>query len=132
MAFFHDFNAALWEIFCGNLLMLATSMFYIGWWTVSFRPNRDGKTSIAGYLIAIAAFAGLAAIIVTSLGIYSLSHDGNGSPVLYILLGAVAFFIIFLIVTKTAFHRVVTSELLLVTVWAALELSVIAVLLGSG
>jgi hypothetical protein len=132
MTCFRDFTVPVWEIFCGNLLMFATIAFYIAWWTVSFRPNGDGKTAGAGFFILVAIFAGVAAIAIMSLGINWLSQAGKGFPVMYILLGAAAFYIILLAVTKFAFQRVVTSELLLITVWAALEWSAIAVLQGSG
>jgi hypothetical protein len=132
MTFFHDFSVPLWQIFYGNLLMVVTSVFYIAWWIVCFRPNASGRFYIAGTLIGIALLAGVGAIVVTSLGINSLSSSGKGIPVLYILMGATVFYIVLLAVTRLAFHRPVTSELLLMTVWAALELSVIAVLQGSG
>ncbi len=132
MTCFRDFTVPLWEIFGGNSLMFATIVFYIAWWTVSFRPNGDGQTAGAVFFIAVAFFAGMAAITIMSLGIKSLSQVGKGFPVMYILLGAVAFYIILLAVTIIAFRRVVTSELLLITAWAALELAAIAVLQGSG
>jgi hypothetical protein len=131
MTCFRDFTIPLWENFVGNLLMFATIVFYIAWWTVSFRPNGDGRTAGAGVFIAIALFTGVAAIAIMSIGINSLSQIGKGFPVMYILLGAVAFYIILLAVTKIAFQRAVTSELLLITVWAALEWSTIGVLQGS-
>lgn len=131
MTCFRDFTDPLWNIFGGNLLMLATIVFYLAWWTVSFRPNGDGSTAGAGLFIAVAFFAGVAAIAILSIGIGSLPQVGKGFPVMYILLGAVAFYIILLAVTQIAFQRAVTSELLLITVWAALEWSAIAVLQGS-
>jgi hypothetical protein len=132
MTCFRDFTVPLWENFVGNLLMFATIVFYIAWWTASFRPNGDGRTAGAGIFIAVALFTGVAAIAIMSIGINSLSQIGKGLPVTYILLGAVAFYIILLAVTKIAFQRAVTSELLLITVWAALEWSAIAVSQGSG
>ena len=132
MTWFRDFTVPHWEIFGGNLLMFATIVFYIAWWTVSFRPNGDGNTAGAGLFIAVAFFAGLAAIALLSLGINSLSQAGKGFPVMYFLLGAAAFYIALLAVTKTAFQRPVTSELLLIVVWIALEGSTITVLQSSG
>jgi hypothetical protein len=132
MTCFRDFTVPLWEVFVGNLLMFATIVFYIAWWTVSFRPNGDGKNAGAGFFIAAALFVGVAAIAILFLGINSLSQIGKGFPVRYILLGAAAFYFILLAVTKIAFQRAVTSELFLITIWATLEWSAIAVLQGSG
>jgi hypothetical protein len=132
MTFFRDFTDPLWKIFGGNRLLLATIVFYLAWWVVSFRPNGDGNTAGAGLFIAVAFFAGVAAIALLSLGINSLPQVGKGFPVIYILLGAVALYILLLVVTQIAFQRAVTSELLLITVWAALEWLAIAVLQGGG
>lgn len=132
MASFRDFTVPLWKIFGGNLLMLVTILFYIAWWTVAFRPDKTGKTARAGILIALALLTGLASITILFSGIESLSQAGEGFPVIYILLGAAVLYVIFLAVTRIAFQRSVTAELLLIIVWAALEGSAIAVLQGSG
>jgi hypothetical protein len=132
MTWFRDFNVPHWEIFGGNLLMLVTIVFYIAWWTVSFRPGGDGGTVSAGLFIAVAFFAGLAAITLLILGISAISSTGKGLPVMTILVSAVILYIILLAVTKIAFQRIVTSELLLIVGWAALEGVAIAVLQGSG
>ena len=132
MICFRNFTLPLWEIFGGNLLMFVTLVFYIAWWTVSFGPNGGDKTAGAGIFLGAALFTGVAAIMTMYLGINSLPRPGKGIPVMYILIGAAAFYVIFLAVTKIAFQRIVTSELLLIIVWAALEWSTIAVLQASG
>ena len=132
MTVFRDYTIPLWEIFGGNMLMFATIVFYIAWWSLSFWPNGGGNAPGAGIFILAALFAGVAAVATLSLGISSLSQTGKGFPVMYILLGAVVFYIILLSVTQIAFQRVVTSELLLIIGWAALECSAISVLQGSG
>ena len=132
MTFFRDFTVPHWEIFGGNLLMLVTIVFYIAWWTASFRPNGDANTAGAGFFIAVAFFAGLAAITILSLGINTLSQSGKGLPVMFILLGAVALYIILVAVMNIAFQRTLTSELLLIVGWAALEGAAIAALQNSG
>ncbi len=129
MTCFRDFTVPLWEIFGGNLLMIVAIVFYIVWWTTS---KGDVTAAGTGFFIAATLFAGVAAIAVMSLGITSLSQDGKGFPGMYIFIGWVALFIILLAVTKIAFHRVVTSELFFITIWAALEWAAIAVVQGSG
>jgi hypothetical protein len=105
--------------------------FYIAWWTVTFRPNRTGKTTGTGFFIAPAILIGATAITIKFSGIETLSRAGKGFPVAYILLGAIALYIILLGVTRIVFQRPVTAELLLIVIWAALEGSAIAVLQGS-
>jgi hypothetical protein len=118
-------------MFIGHLLMLATGAAYIAWWAVSFRPNKAGG-AVSGLLLGAAVLAGLAAIVVISLGIYSLPRTEKGIPIWSILLGAFAAFFILLAVTKGVLHRPLTAELPLIIALAALELSAIAALHGSG
>lgn len=131
MMFFRNFNAPIWEIFAGNLLLLFCSLFYLAWWVVTFRPNSSGGP--VGVFCIVAAFiTGIVAIVLLSGGISSLSQSSESIPVMFILLGAVALLIVLVLVTTMAFHRIVTSELIIILIWAALELSVIAVLYGTG
>ncbi len=131
MTCFRSFTAPLWEIFAGNLLLLICSLFYLAWWVVSYRPSPSGGSF--GWLYITAAFiTGLAAIALMSGGINALSQDSTGLPVRFILMGGAALFIVLLLVTAIAFHRTVTSELLIIHIWAALELSAVAVLYGTG
>jgi len=131
MICFRSFTAPLWEIFTGNLLLLFCSLCYLAWWVVSFNPNSSGG-SAGMFYIAAAFITGVAAIFLTSSGIKWLSQDSKGLPVKFILLGSVAVFLILLLVTVIVFHRMVTSELLIIHIWAALELSMVTVLHGTG
>ena len=131
MTFFRNFTAPLWEMFAGNLLLLFCSLFYLAWWVVSYRPNSSGG-SAGGFYLAAAFITGAAAIVLMSGGINSLSQDSKGVPVWSILSGVAALFLVLLPVTAIAFHRAVTSELIIIHIWAALELSAVAVLNGTG
>lgn len=132
MSWFRDFSIPLWQIFGGNFLMLVTLVLYIAWWTILFRPNGNGNTAGAGLSLAAALVTGIASIAILSNGINSLAQAGKGFPLMYILLGAVAFYFISLVITIIAFRRILTSELMLITAWAGLELTLIAVLQASG
>ena len=131
MTFFRSFTAPLWEIFAGNLLLLICSLFYLAWWVVSYRPNSSGGPA-GGLYITAAFITGIAAITLMSVGINSLSQDAKGFPVRFILTGSAVLFFVLLPVTAIAFHRMVTSELMIIHIWAALELSAVAVLYGTG
>ena len=135
MIFFRNFSTPLRGIFAGNLLLLFCSLFYLIWWAISFRQNSSGGLAgvLAGVFCIMAAFiSGIAAIALMSGGIYSLSQDSKSSPVRFILLGGAVLFLVLLLVTVIAFHRIVTLELLIIHIWAALELSVVSVLYGIG
>jgi hypothetical protein len=130
MICFHNFTAPLWEIFSGNLLLLFCSLFYLIWWVVSFRPNSSGG-SAGVFCIAAAFITGVAAIALMSAGINALSHNSKSLPVRFILIGGAVLFVVLLLVTSIAFHRIVTSELIIIHIWVALELSAVAVLYGT-
>jgi hypothetical protein len=130
MICFRNFTAPLWEMFTGNLLLLFCSLFYLGWWVVNFRPNSSGGPA-GGFFITAAFITGVAAIALMSVGISSLSNDSKGLPVKFILLGSATLFFILLLITTIAFHRAATSELVIIHIWLALELSAVAVLYGT-
>jgi hypothetical protein len=133
MTYFRDFNFPLWEIFGGNLLMVVTVIFYVTWWTVSFRPGGSGEKSAgAMFFIAATLLTGLVAVALLCHAVYSLSEVGKGFPLLMTVAGTAAFYFLIMWATRDAFHREVTSELLIITVWAALEGSLVAVLYTSG
>ena len=128
MLFFRDFNGALWELFIGNLLMFIAIVFYIMWWISS-----KGATSVddSGVLVFVTLILGVVAIITTVTGINNLSSSEGGFPVRRIVIGAIAVFIITFLVTQTVFNRMMTTELPLIILWTALELSIIAALSNS-
>jgi hypothetical protein len=131
MICFHNFTASLWAVFSGNLLLLFCSLFYLIWWIISFRPGSPGGP-VGVFCITAAFITGIAAIALLSAGISSLSHNSKGLPVRSILIGAAVLFIVLLLVTTVVFHRQVTSELIIIHIWAALEISAVAVLYGTG
>ena len=128
---FRNFTAPLWELFAGNLLLLICFIFYLVWWAAVFRPGSTGGPF--GTICILAAFlTGTAAIMLLAGGINSLSADSTGIPVKLIFLAVGILFFVLMIVTSVFFHRIVTSELMIIHFWIALELSVIAVLYGTG
>ncbi|EGW37166.1 hypothetical protein [Desulfosporosinus sp. OT] len=131
MKCFDNFTDSIWVIFYGNLLLLFCSLFYLIWWIVSFRPDSPGG-AIGVFSIIAALIAGVVAITLMSTGILSLSFISKGLPVKFILIGGAVLFVVLLLVTNMAFHRIVTSELIIMHIWAALELSAVAVLYGTG
>jgi hypothetical protein len=118
---FRDFAFPDWGIFLGNLLMLVTCAFYVAWWAVAFSPTGSGRTPGASVLIGIAILAGISSVALISLACGSIPSSGKGLPPIVLLVGAAVAYVIILAVTKAAFHRPVTSELLIMIVWATVE-----------
>lgn len=131
MILFRNFTGPLWAVFSGNLLLLVCILFYLAWWMVTFRPGSSGGPIGTVYILA-AFVTGIAAVILVHVGIHPLSQISKGLPLKYILLGVAMLFVVMLLVTTTLFHRIVTSELLIMHLWMALEFYMIAVLYGSG
>jgi hypothetical protein len=133
MMSFRSFTGPLWSVFAGNLLLLICMIFYLVWWIVTFRPNSTDGGLIGAFSILVAFVTGIAAIVLLSTGINLISQENvRGLPVKFILLGAAAVFVVMLLVTSVGFHRIVTSELMIIHVWVALELSAAVVLYGTG
>lgn len=131
MKCFHDFTAPLWELFAGNLLFFLCSLFYLFWWGRSFKPGSTGGTA-AMISIGLAFVTGLSAFFLLCAGIGALSQTSHAAPVKFIFLIAAALYFVLLFVTAAFFKRPVTSELLIILLWASLELAAVTVLFGTG
>ena len=129
---FHNFSNPFREILAGNLLLLLCSLFYLIWWVISYRPNSYGTSAAGGLYLTVALITGIAAIAVLSYGINSLAPHSDSLAVKFIWIGVGVLFLAMLAITTLVFHRIVTSELMLIHIWLALEMSAIAVLYGTG
>lgn len=133
MMSFRSFTGPLWSVFAGNLLLLICMIFYLVWWIVTFRPNSTDGGLIGAISILVAFITGVAAIVLLSTGINLISQETvRGLQVKFILLGTAAIFVLMLLITSVGFHRIVTSELMIIHAWVALELSAAVVLYGAG
>jgi hypothetical protein len=116
-------NSVTW-IIAGQVLLIVCCVFYLIWWSMSYRPgvvvNRVG--GIRGVLLAVTAAAGFAGAFICMHGISGVPKDGaalKGSTV--IIAGLAAYFIL-LFVTQYGLGRPVTTELALINGWAVLEI----------
>lgn len=128
-------NSAFGKIAVGQILLIICCIFYLIWWSISYRPdvevNRAG--GLNGILLMITAFCGLAGVFVSIYGANVIPKTSRmkitgGQAVI----GWILLYVILLIVTRFIFRRQVTTELLLITGWAALEITVISSLDGAG
>ena len=122
----------------GQMLLLACGIAYLFWWTVYFLPDHQLSSSVrilGGISIAIAAIAGLAGVALMSRGVGMLPSQANAATGIsgtHILLCGIVLYVVLLLVTRGTFHRPVTTELVLLVGWAALELFVINSLVCAG
>ena len=123
----------------GQIMLVICCVFYSVWWSISYRPgvsvNRAG--GLNGLLLLITAVCGVSGLAASIYGINAEPEAGtlaeqtakmNG---LAIAIAGIAAYIVLLIITKLIFHRVVTTELLLIVGWTVLELYVINALKAS-
>lgn len=114
------------RLLTGQCALILCCVFYLIWWYRGFRPNvtvnRVG--GINGILLAVTAVLGVTG---TAFSLYSIM-DTEGKlplPPLSIILGGIIAYLLLLVVTKYAFNRIVTSELLLIVVWTMMEAAVV-------
>ncbi len=112
--------------------MVLCCLLYALWWCMAFRPGVTGGVASGGkgLLLGLTFLFAFVAVLLDILGIRSLEGTGYPSP-LAIALAGVASYIVLLGVTSLAFHRLVTTELLLIVAWAALETAAVFAAYGS-
>lgn len=119
------------KIIIGQILLIICCAFYLIFWSISYRPdvavNRTG--GVSGLFLLITAVCGLAGTALSLYGINTLSTVRtpklSGAA---IIAGGIVLYIVLLLITRFVFSRPVTTELVLITGWAMLEMSVINVL----
>ena len=114
------------RLLTGQCALILCCFFYLIWWYRGFRPgvtvNRIG--GVNGILLAVTAVLGLTGIKLSLDSIMDTEGKLPMSPLSIIFVGIIAY-VLLLLVTKFVFHRIVTSELLLIVVWTMLEAAVI-------
>ena len=117
----------------GQILLAVCCGFYIPWWFMVFRPGQphNWMAGRAGILLLLTFLAGLAGLVLTLWGDSGVGADRalfSGNKVMAL---GIAICFLMMIFTSTVFHRPVTTELLLITGWAVLELVTVNKLYGT-
>lgn len=120
------------QIITGQILLIICCMFYLVWWYLGYRPNvvTDRVGGINGILLLLTAAFGVTGITF-SLMPTPETVNTHYRQLLIVVIGIGAY-ILLVFVTKSVFHRIVTSELFLIVGWTMLELSVLNRIGGSG
>ena len=120
-------------ILTGQMLLIMCCAVYLIWWYRGFRPNTNASRvgGVNGLLLLVTAALGIAGLIFSLMPVPALTEPPvpalTEPPVpaaIIVAAGAVGYFVL-LLVTKVIFHRVVTSELFLITGWTVLEMTVL-------
>lgn len=127
----NNFSPSLCKIFNGNLMLLICIIFYLAWWTVIFKHGKGQKSRQAFY-ITVAFIAGILSILSITAGIAERGQYPWVLQIKFILIGTVLLFLVLLIITTKALHRPLTSELIIIHIWALLEITMIDVIFSNG
>ena len=120
------------RILTGQILLILCCVFYIIWWYRGYRPgssaNRVGGTN--GILLMITAALGVAGLSFSLMHVDAIAEP-KISPAIIVIMGIIGYFIL-LLITRFAFGRIVTTELILIVGWTMLEMTVINRLNAAG
>ncbi len=108
------------QMFWGNLLLVGCCAFYLLWWVLAFRPTNAIKGLKSGWLLIPAFLLGIVAVAMIIRGANGMDTAHSFFSARTVLLVGAISYAVLLIVTRIAFHRQVTTELLLIVGWTVL------------
>lgn len=128
-------NVSVHKLFAGQILLILCCLFYLIWWSVSYRPGISVSrvSGFRGLLLMITALCGVTGMALSVAGANHL--PGSSARRLsgtFILTAGVVLYFIMMLLTTVVFHRIVTTELFLITGWGAMELMAVSALNGAG
>ena len=120
------------QVLTGQILLILCCVVYLVWWYRGFRPgvyvSRAG--GVNGGLLLITAALGMAGIIFSLMPVQYVTEPIFSQ--LSTIICGIAAYILLLAVTKWGFHRIVTTELILIVGWTTLEMAVVNKLYAAG
>ncbi len=120
------------QVLAGNISLIICSAFYLLWWILAFKPVRPVTGMRSGWLLLPALIFGVAAVILIVQSIRTASLQQTIIPAGWILPLSTAVYVFLAVVTGRFMDRPVTTELVLIVAWAALTLSEVNMLYGTG
>ena len=120
----------------GQVTLVVCFALYLLWWWVFFWPREDqlsrGLRLLGVASIVVAAICGIAGIGLSVAGITALAPQGCIVEPWQLAIGGMVAYVALFFVTSVLLDRPPTSELLIITAWATLELAVAVVLPAAG
>ena len=120
------------KVVLGQSSIILCCVFYLIWWSRCYRPgvtvNRIG--GVNGLLLLITATLGVAGVLLSLRPIPEV-REHIIPPHVTLIAGVIGYFVL-LVITRFLFERIVTTELVLITGWTALEFTVIDRLYAAG
>ena len=100
---------------------------YLAWWGIAFRPEAEGSVAggRAGLLLLLTFVLALAGVLLNIYGIKGLEPARDTVSIQTIMLAGAVVYILLLAATAGIFHRQPTTELLLIVMWAVMEVAAV-------
>lgn len=102
------------DFLVGSTAFFLCAIFYCIFWGVSYNENTNAPVLVKIIFFTLTAIFGIASIAQYASGIKNAVYVNKSISNLIILIVAVATYIILAFVTKIAFKRVITTELILI------------------
>lgn len=124
-------SESLQGIVQGHELLFVCALLYLFWWIIFFRPgaNVHGALYAAGVVCiigaVIAGIVGVVRMLVSAVGL----PESSSVPGFAFIVGAIIGYVALAFATNRLFGRPITTELLLICIWCALELYVLSVVM---
>ncbi len=114
------------KILIGNWLMVICSIFYLAWWLIVFRPPAPKSSFLGNILLILAFVSGIGGLFFTirEMAVPTEEMHNEGIHGIIIMMSGIVLYMVLLLMTKTMFHRQVTSELFIITGWVVLEAAI--------
>ena len=123
---------SLQNVLIGQVALVACCGVYLAWWGIAFRPGVTSGGLLGGILLLLLMLLAGAGITYDLMGIRALAEQAESSRLIPILIGGIVSYPVLLAVTVKLFHRIPTTELLLIVAWAVLEILVFSGLSSAG
>lgn len=120
-------------LLAGNWIMVLCGAFYLAWWIIVFRPPRMRSSPVGWGMLSLAFMAGIVGVYLMGKALNTpVPEIHSGMRGLWIVAAGAVCYAILLWASTALFHRQVTSELLIITAWAVLELCTVNFLYRGG
>ncbi len=119
-------------MFWGDVLLTGCCAFYLLWWVLAFKPTGAVTGMRSGWLLIPALLLGCAAVFLIVRGALAAPAAETFFSPGKILAGGVIAYVALLLVTLLAFHRQVTTELVLIVGWTVIAVLECDALFGMG
>ena len=120
------------RIMIGQALLVLCCIFYIIWWYRGYRPGTSvlRASGVNGILLLITAVLGICGLTFSLMPVPE-TGEPKIDPIVIVAAGIISYFVL-LVITRFGFHRIVTTELILIVGWTVLEITVINRLNAAG